>query len=144
MRRTKESVDQYTRDGIRSLQGDRSEMSSSTTTVPSWHMNRSNEFRFFYNRIIKNDRFFLKFLSLCKRISHIWMDVVYFINKSYEKSANLLSPTNIQLLHTQGMKDGTLVDSKYWASSENIRFTTLDPINMYELEIEIGEGHLDG
>jgi len=41
------------------------------------------------------------------------------------------------------MKDGTLVDSKYWLISENIRFTTLDPINKYELGAEIGEGHLD-
>jgi len=106
-------------------------------------MNRSNEFRFFKNKIIKNDRFFLKFLSLCKRFSHIVADIAHFINKSYEKSANLLSPANIQLLHTQGMKDGTLVDSKYWLISENIRFTTLDPINKYELGVEIGEGHSD-
>ncbi len=41
------------------------------------------------------------------------------------------------------MKDGTLVDSKYWASSENICFTTFDPINKDELRAEIGEGHSD-
>lgn len=85
----------------------------------------------------------MKFLSSCIRLCHTWADVTYFINKTYEKSANLLSPTNIPLLHTQGMKDGTLVDSKYCASSENIRFTTLDPINKYDLEAEIGEGHSD-
>jgi len=85
----------------------------------------------------------LKILSSCIRLCHIWADVTYFINKTYEKSANLLSPTNIQLLHTQGMKDGTLVDRKYWLISENIRFTTLDPINMDELEAEICEGHSD-
>ncbi len=107
-------------------------------------MNRSlSIIVFFTSKIIEIDRFFLKFLSLCKRISHIWVDIVYFINKSYEKSANLLSPTNIQLLHTQGMKDGTLVDREHWLISENIRFITLDPINKHELGVEIGEGHSD-
>jgi len=69
-------------------------------------------------------------------------DVVYFINKNYEKSANLLSPTNIKLLHTQGMKDSALVDRRYWISSESFGFTTFDPINMVELRAEISEGHL--
>ncbi len=103
-------------------------------------MNRSYEFRFFKNKIIKNDRFFLKFLLLCKRFCHIWTDIVYFINKSYEKSANLLSPTNIPILHTQAMKDGTLVDSKYWIILENIMFITLDPIIKDERAPEFVKG----
>ena len=38
---------------------------------------------------------------------------------------------------------GTLVDRRYWISSENIGFTTFDPINKYELGVEIREGHSD-
>ena len=41
------------------------------------------------------------------------------------------------------MKDGTLVDSKYSASSENVRFITLDPINKDDTARENGEGHSD-
>jgi len=38
------------------------------------------------------------------------------------------------------MKDGTLVDSKYCSSSENIRFTKLDPINKDKLELKLVRG----
>ena len=59
---------------------------------------------------------------------------------NYEKSANLLSPTNISILHTRGMKDSTLVDSKYWPILQNIMFITLDPIIKDELAPEFVKG----
>ncbi len=44
------------------------------------------------------------------------------------------------ILHTRGMKDGTLVDSKYWLILQNIMSITLDPIIKDELAPEFVKG----
>ncbi len=44
------------------------------------------------------------------------------------------------ILHTRGMKDGTLVDSEHWLMLENIMFITLDPIIKDELAPEFVKG----